>query len=460
MEKLSKVCDAADWFDEEIQNVILNELREPVRLHRKQWEFAMIFLALQKLGLLSDDKTGLSVGGGNERVLYSVARNVKKLFVTDLYSDETVWDCARTGDPDDFIKAHKPFEVDDSKIKALRMDMRNLDFEDNTFDFCYSSCAIEHIGTCEDFIQHFNEVNRCLKEGGYYVFTTEFHFGNETIENPNNYIFSPEYLEKMILESDLSLVGEPDATLTPNRINFPYPVNIKSFAREEENNLTAKLIDNFPHIILLKGRYPFTSILFITQKQKQKKRIDKINYEGIEESKNFLREGVNNYYNFLNHSRLSLNPFSILPRGVSRFYLDHHEYFNHLELDKAEKDNTLFHTDYFCFGVGKRFISIKFDILECDSDIMSEIQFRIHRYATLAPGHVESIYEHDNVIFSNDVFNKQFTIEVDDNFHYAVLAKIISGSFLINKISINVDTESTYKAIQNSQSIVEAMSHG
>jgi hypothetical protein len=83
---LSKLCDAADWFDSEFQQIIKLELREFPRFHRKQWEFAIIFLALRRLGFLHEESIGLSMGGGNERVLYSIARYVKKLFVTDLYS--------------------------------------------------------------------------------------------------------------------------------------------------------------------------------------------------------------------------------------------------------------------------------------------------------------------------------------------------------------------------------------
>ncbi|HLG32312.1 MAG TPA: methyltransferase domain-containing protein, partial [Ignavibacteriaceae bacterium] len=155
MKTLSKICDAGDWFDPEFNQVVLEELKENARFHRKQWEFAMIFLALRKYGFLTEDKVGLSVGGGNERVLYSIANHVKKLVVTDLYDENTSWDCARTGDPKEFIMNSKPFPVDENKITALRMDMRNLQFEDNTFDFCYSSCAVEHIGDFDDFVQHF-----------------------------------------------------------------------------------------------------------------------------------------------------------------------------------------------------------------------------------------------------------------------------------------------------------------
>src|SRR3989304_9949460 len=114
MYNTSKICDAADWFDPAIKLIIEKELREPARFHRKQWEFAMIFLTLRKFGLLNNQKVGLSLGGGNERVLYSVANHVKKLIVTDLYDENTSWDCARTGDPKEFIMNSKPFPVDEN----------------------------------------------------------------------------------------------------------------------------------------------------------------------------------------------------------------------------------------------------------------------------------------------------------------------------------------------------------
>ena len=78
MKSLSKICDAADWFDTDFHSIILNELKEPPRFHRKQWEFAMIFLTLNKLGFLNENMKGLSLGGGNERVLYSIAQHVKE----------------------------------------------------------------------------------------------------------------------------------------------------------------------------------------------------------------------------------------------------------------------------------------------------------------------------------------------------------------------------------------------
>ena len=111
MRALSKVCDAADWFDPELRAVIEGDLRELARFHRKQWEFAMILLALRRLGALRPDAVGLSMGAGKERLLYAVARSVRRVVATDLYDPGTEWDKARTDDPDRYIKAPSSAKV-------------------------------------------------------------------------------------------------------------------------------------------------------------------------------------------------------------------------------------------------------------------------------------------------------------------------------------------------------------
>ena len=70
------MCDAADWFDPEFERIILHELEEEPRFHRKQWEFAQIFRTLQTLGFLSAKSRGLSMGGGKERLSYAVLGEV------------------------------------------------------------------------------------------------------------------------------------------------------------------------------------------------------------------------------------------------------------------------------------------------------------------------------------------------------------------------------------------------
>ncbi len=454
---LSKICDAADWFDSEFQQVIKHELKEFPRFHRKQWEFAMIFLALRRLGLLNEENIGLSMGGGNERVLYSIARYVKKLFVTDLYSDTTGWDCARTDDPTDFIRSSKPFDVDDSKIEALRMDMRDLQFEDNTFDFCYSSCAIEHIGDYEDFVKHFNEVSRCLKEGGIYVLTTEFQFDDKTIEDPNNYIFAANYLKDILNNIDLSLIVEPMVSLTEHEANLPLPVNVNKLFKTGSLDDDKDKFPVYPHILLLRGKYPFTSISFILKKGKNKEK-NKPVFNGFENSKSFLEKGITKYKNVLDSMELSLSPFSSLPGGVSFYYQDHSEFFKG-KIDESIDKETLFHTDYFWLGsLNKLFnVNIKFDEQEITEG--TSIQLRVHRYATHESQIVECVYEKEFTIDSSRSFEDDFLLKINEDFNYAVIGKILTGNCRIEKISITLKAAHHTENKANSQILQEIESN-
>ncbi|MEK9137008.1 MAG: class I SAM-dependent methyltransferase, partial [Bacteroidota bacterium] len=300
---MSKLCDAADWFRPEVEEIIRVELREPARFHRKQWEFAMIFFALRSLGLVQPDKTGLSLGGGTERLLYALANRIKHLTVTDLYDSDTSWDCARTDDPDEFVKRQKPFEVDDAKYKALRMDMRSLDLSDRSFDFCYSSCAIEHIGNDTDFLQHFNEVARVLRDGGVYVFTTEVSYLDQTIKDPNNYVFSPDDLARLLAVSNLEPVFDCDASVTHHRANLPFPSNLAQIATDDCEGIAHRSMENLPHITLLRGRFPFTSGLFILRKRSSLRTSRRLHFIGLEESSKFMQQGVEEYGSMIARSR-------------------------------------------------------------------------------------------------------------------------------------------------------------
>lgn len=452
MKTLSKVCDAADWFDEEFAEVIKNELREPARFHRKQWEFAQIFLSLRKLGFLNPDKVGLSLGGGNERLLYSIANHINKLIVTDLYDDSTDWDCARTNDPNEYIRASKPFPVDDDKIEALRMDMRYLDFEDNSFDFCYSSCAFEHIGHYEDFTKHLSEVNRVLKEDGVYVFTTELQFDEETIKDPHNYIFSKDYLTNLISECKLNHEFNVDAKLSNHYINKPYPSNIKNLMFNSRDNISESLFENFQHIILLRGKVPFTSVLFVLRKSKIKSE-KQIEFLGYDNSKTFLSEALKDYEKLLREKELSISPFSMLPNGVSRFFLDHSDFFD-LTASNVREDNTLFHSDYFWLGKGSRKINIT---LKINSSLLNEtnkIQLRIHKYETLNSTNVESVYQKNIDVRTGLIINEVISIEITDDCNYAFLGKIISGDCVCSDIAIKINSLPQYESIK--ENIIES----
>lgn len=458
MNNTSKICDAADWFDPEVKNIIEHDLQESARLHRKQWEFAMIFLTLQKLGFLQSDKIGLSLGGGNERVLYSIAKHIKKLIVTDLYDNNTSWDCARTTDPTEFIRSSKPFPIDDEKIEALKMDMRNLDFDDNSFDFCYSSCAIEHIGEDKDFLQHFNEVSRVLKDGGIYVLTTELQFGDQTIPDSNNYIFSKKYITDLISESNLQPVLDVNCELSRNEINFPFPSNIKNTTFHGHNFINEKLFSHFPHTILLRGNVPFTSVLLILEKSKNEKKKNEISFLNYDKTKEFMLAGVENYRKLIDENKISISPFSSLPNGVSRFFQDHSDYFSNNDI-QSNPEGTIFHSDYYWLGSGRRQVIINLKIDSTMADETNIIQLRIHSYQTYKSVDVNSIYEKEITVTNNTIVKEIIELNVDEDFNYAILCNLISGnvscsSISIESIKLNADEESSFARIDSERAQV------
>ena len=419
MRVLGKVCDGADWFDAEMLAVIDGDLRELARFHRKQWEFAMILLALRRRGVLRPDAVGLSMGAGKERLLYAVAHNVRRVVATDLYDPGTAWDKARTADPDRYIKEDKPFPVDDAKLEGLRMDMRALDFADHTFDFCYSSCAIEHIGGREDFLKHFSEAHRVLKPGGVYALTTELHYGPETIEHPHNYYFSPGYLRDLIVDTGFAAEPEIDARIAHHRINYPMPPNLDALCFDGPGRLVTRLLVEAPHVQLLLGRHPFTSVSVVLKKDAAARRTSGICFPGLDETREFLGHGLTAYRGWIEGSRVGLDPFAW---GGKR------------DLSLAHEGDTVFHTEYEWFGGARRTFAVSLDVAAAGEGATIEVM--VHRASTLQPNDVSCVAAQTVVLAAREVAARELAVEIDEDHRYAVLGRVTKGSCRFDRIRV------------------------
>lgn len=436
MKNPCKVCDAADWFDPQVLEIIQGELNEIPRFHRKQWEFAMIFLALRKLGFLNGECVGLSMGAGKERLMYSIARHVRHLTVTDLYNPGTTWDCANTDDPDEFIRTDMPIRVDISKLKALRMDMRSLEFSDNTFDFCYSSCAIEHIGRKPEFLKHLNETYRVLRDGGVYVFTTEFHYGMELIEHPNNYIFPAEYLNRLISETDYLSEFTFDAYITRHKINYPVPHNMTNIAFSGPHLLSAGNFREFPHLQLLKGAFPFTSALLVLRKKGAGNGRKGINFDGLEAAREFMAAGSDEYRALLGVSEVTMNPYVFSTAKPPLSSGDHQEFC----IDDRQRflpDQAFFHTDYAWLASGEKTFTVSFRVRDIADGGRCKIELRVHRYKTIDSTEIESPIALDQEIDESGVYVREFNLSIEDQYCYAVLGYLREGNCRIESVSVS-----------------------
>jgi len=420
MRVLSKVCDGADWFDPELLAVVEGDLRELARFHRKQWEFAMILLALRRRGALRPDAVGLSMGAGKERLLYAVAHHVRQVVATDLYDLHAEWETAHTQDPDRYVKEDKPFPVDDAKLRGLRMDMRSLDFEDGTFDFCYSSCAIEHIGGREDFLKHLAEAYRVLKDGGVYALTTELHYGPETIEHPHNYYFSAGYLGDLLAETCFTADPEIDASLAHHRINYPLPPDVHRLCFDGQGRLAERLLAESPHVQLLLGKHPFTSLAVVLKKEGRTRRGRPVRFRALDQSRGFLEHGVAAYRDLIEGSRASLDPFAFA--GMA-------------DLPPAREGDTVFHTNYEWFGNRPRTFGVRLSVADVGAEGCA-LDLVVHRAATLRAEDVSCVKSLAVEVTASGAADHALAIDADDRYRYAVLGRITRGCCRLDRVTV------------------------
>jgi SAM-dependent methyltransferase len=408
---LSKVCDAADWFDPGFMRIVGQELRELPRFHRKQWEFAMVFQALAARGLLHGSAEGLALGGGRERLLYALAPHVAGLVVTDLYAPDTSWAESRTDDPVRFVREGAPFPVDTSRLHPLRMDMRRLELPAGRFDFAYSCCAIEHIGEDEDFAGHLREVHRVLRPGGVYVFTTEFHHGQGTIQDPQNYVFDAEALQGLLGASPLAPEAECSSGLAPHRANFPLPEEVgRTFAA----GALAPLMEALPHVQLLRGGLPHCSAVFVLVKDDAAIRTREVAFPGLEPARRFLSGAVEEYRDWLQRSDLPLVPAAYLPAGT----------LPSLEPGAVSSSSArmLFHTQYVWLGGGRR----RFEVTFRAAFGHGRLEVRLHRQRTLGRGEVATVAR-SLVPIGGGTVRATLDLDVEPDSSYAALGEFTEG---------------------------------
>ena len=67
------------------------------------------------------------------------------------------------------------------------------------FDFCWSMCSFEHLGSVERGLEFVRNSVKCLKPGGVAAHTTEFNFepGVETIDNWPTVLFQRRHIEEL-----------------------------------------------------------------------------------------------------------------------------------------------------------------------------------------------------------------------------------------------------------------------
>lgn len=153
----------------------------PGMLHRKLWEWCFITQALYERGMLMQGCRGLGFAVGNEPLTGLFAKLGCSIVATDVGEEIA----RREGWVDTHQHASGPAQLNqrglcpteefDKRAKFQEVDMRAIPRALGGFDFLWSSCALEHLGSLQAGADYVLAAMDCLRDGGVAVHTTELN---------------------------------------------------------------------------------------------------------------------------------------------------------------------------------------------------------------------------------------------------------------------------------------------
>ncbi|SIT50131.1 conserved hypothetical protein [Paraburkholderia piptadeniae] len=199
-------CSAADFLHPRYEE-ICGILAHGLQFHRKLWEWIFVFHHLEQAGVLKEGNRGIGFGVGQERLPAVFANRGVTVLATDAPPEIGVssgW--TETGQHSDSLAELKFPEivsdaVFDAKVAHRFCDMNAISDDLTSFDFTWSCCSFEHLGSLEAGMQFvINSVEKSLKPGGVAVHTTEFNLSSndETIKEGHTVLYRRRDLEELV----------------------------------------------------------------------------------------------------------------------------------------------------------------------------------------------------------------------------------------------------------------------
>lgn len=200
-------CSGADFLHPAFAS-ILSELGLRNEMHRKLWEWVFVVHHLRKSGVVTPGHRGLVFGVGKELLPSLFASSGIRVTATDAPAEIGIgsgWQ-----DSNEFssgLAAMPEGKMERAAFERLvewrECDMNAIDPALSGYDFCWSSCCFEHLGSLRhgmDFV--LNSVEHCLRPNGVAVHTTEFNLtsNDATVERGDTCIYRRRDIEDLIAE--------------------------------------------------------------------------------------------------------------------------------------------------------------------------------------------------------------------------------------------------------------------
>lgn len=175
--------------------------------HRKQWEWVFILHKFIESGIVRPGARGLVFGVGVEPLPAIFASMGAYITATDAPPDSEgndIWTSTRQyGDSLEtlFHPSITPNENFRRFVTHRACDMNNIDADLTDYDFNWSSCCFEHLGSLEAGLNFVvNAVEKTLKVGGIAVHTTELNMSSneDTITEGPTVIYRRKDIEALV----------------------------------------------------------------------------------------------------------------------------------------------------------------------------------------------------------------------------------------------------------------------
>ena len=175
-------------------------------LHRKLWEYCFITQALYERGMLRHGIEGLGFAVGKEPLSSLFASYGSQITATDLHFEQS----QEGGWVETNQHANALADLNERGLCDPVQFERLVDFEPvnmneipetlRGFDFLWSCCAFEHLGSIQPGVDLVYNAMECLKPGGVAVHTTDLNLSSpeETIDHNKDVLFRKRDIRELV----------------------------------------------------------------------------------------------------------------------------------------------------------------------------------------------------------------------------------------------------------------------
>ena len=254
----SQLCTATQFSEPAFRFCSEALTIDPTTLHRKNWEWVYIVQTLKVAGMLREGVRGLGFGTGQEPIVSLLAAHGVDVVATDAPAEMSEAWTASNQHAKQLLDLHKPAIVSrqqfDAHVTFEVVDMRRIPDHLRGFDFLWSSCALEHLGSLKAGMDFIASAMDCLLPRGVAVHTTEFNVTSN---------------DRTIEETWLSVYRKKDIQALVQRLEATghevWPVNYFTGATPLDEHVDHPPY-SLPHIKLAFGDFTITSLGLVVRR--------------------------------------------------------------------------------------------------------------------------------------------------------------------------------------------------